>query len=84
MDVQVFDTWIKGSKGDIHIDILMPTDKKVGDAIEAGKKFLKRIGEDKATFATEECSFCHIQACTPEQAKAIEDDGYAIIKMSGC
>jgi len=84
MDLQVFDTWIEGSKGGIHIDVLVPKDKKLDDAIKFGKEFLKSIGEEGAKMTTEECTFCHIQKAIPEQEKEVNEKGYFIIKMQGC
>lgn len=84
MKLQVFDTWIEGSKGKIHIDILMPEGKSVDDAIASGKEFLKSISEENATLTTKECGFCHIASATSEQEKDVNEKGYSIIKMSGC
>lgn len=84
MGLQVFDTYVEGSKGTIHIDILMPEGKSKDEAIECGKKFLKSIGEENAKLTTEECRFCHITIPSEDQQKDIDAQGYSIIKMSGC
>jgi hypothetical protein len=84
MDIQVFDTWVEGSKGTIHFDVFMPKGKTVKDAINSAKEYLKTIRQEKAKITTEECSFCHIQSANPEQEKQIKDKGYFIYKMKGC
>jgi len=84
MDIQVFDTWVKGSKGEIHFDVFMPKGKKEKDAVESAAIFLKTIGEDKAQITSKECSFCHIQQAKPEEEKEINTNGYFIYKMAGC
>ena len=84
MEIQVFDTYVDGSKGEMHFDVLMPKGKSADDAVNAAKSYLKSVGEDKAKITTKECSFCHIQDAQPEQEKEINSNGFFIIKMSGC
>jgi len=84
MDIQVFDTWVEGSKGKMHFDVYMPKGKSVNEAINSAKNFLTSIGQEKAKVTTEECSFCHIQQAQPNQEKEINEKGYFIYKMSGC
>jgi len=84
MDIQVFDTWVDGSNGQMHFDVYMPKGKSVNEAINSAKQFLKSIGQEKAKVTTEECSFCHVQQAQPNQEKEIKEKGYFIYKMSGC
>jgi len=84
MDIQVFDTYVEGSKGEMHFDVFVPKGKSANDAINSAKQFLKTIGQEKAKVTSEECSFCHIQQATPKQEEEIKSKGYFIYKMSGC
>lgn len=86
MEVNVFDTYVESSKGvTMHFDVL--TEKKEKDvkkAIEYAKIWLKSINEGSAKVTSEECSFCHSQATTPEIEKEIKKNGFYIVKMGGC
>ena len=84
MDIQVFDTYVDGLKGQMHFDVFMPKGKKVDDAVNSAKEYLKSVGEEKAKITTKECSFCHIQEAEPTEEKEIKEKGYFIYKMSGC
>ena len=84
MELQVFDTYVKGKNGEIHIDILVPKGKDINFALDSGKKFLKTINEEGAELTTKECRFCHITDASEIHQKEVETQGYAIIKMSGC
>ncbi len=84
MRLQVFDTHIKGSKGPIHIDILMPEDKTIDDAVISGNDFMKSIGEEGTIMTQKNCRFCHIHDATDLEEKDVKEKGYSIIKMSGC
>jgi len=41
MDIQVFDTYVEGSKGEMHFDVFVPKGKSANDAINSAKQFLK-------------------------------------------
>jgi len=84
IDIQVFDTYVEGSKGQMHFDVFMPKGKSANDAIESAKKYLKSIGEEKAKVTSKECSYCHIQQAQPKEEEEIKSKGYFIYKMSGC
>ncbi len=84
MDIQVFDTYVKGSKGEMHFDVFMPKGKSVDDAVNSAKSYLKSVGEENAKITTKECSFCHIQDAESDQEKEINENGFFIKKMSGC
>ena len=79
MELQVFDTYIKGANGEMHIDILMPKPKKSKHALVAGKEFLNSIGEENAELTS--CRFCHVIQGTPEQIKDVEKQGYYILEL---
>lgn len=80
----MFDTYVDGSKGQMHFDVFMPKGKNVKDAIDAAKTFLNSVGEKNAKVTSEECSFCHIQKAKPEEEKEIKSNGFFIYKMTGC
>jgi len=84
MEVEIHDTYVKGKKGEMHFDVAVPKGKGNAFAVESGKKWLESIGEKDAVITSKECTMCHTQGCTDEQEKEIKEQGYAIIKMSGC
>ncbi len=85
MKVQIHDTWVSGSKGQIHFDVALEDKKENNNdvAVKSAKKYLVSIGEEKATITSKECSFCHVQGCEENTEKEIKQNGYSIIKMSG-
>lgn len=85
MEVTVFDTYVKNSKGQtMHFDILVKDGKDIKYAIESGKKYLQSIGEANAKLTTSECRKCHVERAQPDVEKEIKTKGYFIVKMTGC
>ena len=54
--VHVYDTWVNGSKGKIHFDV-MTTDERT--ALKLAKEHLASIGEPDVAMTVKECRFCH-------------------------
>lgn len=81
MQIHVYDTWVKGTRGTMHFDVYLPEKNDKG-AIKFAKEFVNSLGEKDAKVTSNECSYCHSQGTTPEIAKEIEKNGYYIFKMS--
>lgn len=84
MGVKVYDTYVDGSDGQMHFDVLVPDDKDDAFAVASAKTYLESVNEGSAKITSDECSFCHIQNPTEEQTKEIADKGFFILKMSNC
>ena len=85
MEVAVFDTYVRKPEGGLmHFDILVESGIKGNTVYEYGKKYLVQKGYPHLKLTAKECRFCHIEDPTPEIARAIEHEGFAIIEMQGC
>ena len=56
--VHVFDTWVKGTKGLLHFDV-MTTDEAT--ALTLAKQHLASLGESGVPVTVKECQFCHTE-----------------------
>jgi heterodisulfide reductase subunit B len=79
--VHVYDTWVKGTKGTIHFDV-MTTDEAT--ALKLAKEYLAGIGEADAVITTKECRLCHSEPLvmfSAEQQKQFREKGGFIIPL---
>ena len=79
--VRVFDTWVKGTKGTVHFDV-MTTDEAT--ALRLGQVYMAQIGESAATLTTKECQYCHSEPSvmfSAEQQQQLKDNGGFIVPM---
>lgn len=79
--VHVFDTWVTGTKGRLHFDV-MTTDEET--ALRLAKAYLTRIGEAEATITTRECQFCHSEPLvmfTADQQRQFNEQGGFILEL---
>lgn len=84
MNVQVFDTHVKTSKGQyLHFDVLV-TPQQSDKAKLYAQLFLQQQGIDSADIEQQSCAFCHNEIATPLVTEAINRDGYYILKLQGC
>ena len=80
--VHVYDTWVKGTKGTIHFDV-MTTDEPT--ALKLARAHLAGIGETGATITTKECQFCHSEPLvmfSAEQQQQFREQGGFILPLS--
>jgi len=79
--VKVFDTWVTGTPGTLHFDV-MTTDEET--ALRLAKEYLKSIGEDAAVVTAKECQFCHSEPLvffSAEQQRQFKEQGGFIVKL---
>ncbi|MDH4097184.1 MAG: DUF2024 family protein [Nitrospira sp.] len=79
--IRVYDTWVIGTKGRIHFDV-MTTDEAT--ALKLAKEYLVGIGEPDTSVTTKECQFCHSEPLvmfSPEQQKQVKEKGGFIVPM---
>ncbi len=79
--VHVFDTWVKGSKGTIHFDV-MTTDQET--ALRLARRYLDGIGEGSAPVTVKECQFCHnepLALFSTEQQRQFREQGGFILEL---
>ena len=80
--VHVFDTWVKGTKGLLHFDV-MTTDEAT--ALTLAKQHLTSIGEGDVPVTVKECQFCHTEPLvmfSPEQQRQFREQGGFILTLS--
>ena len=80
--VHVFDTWVKGTKGLLHFDV-MTTDEAT--ALTLAKQHLASLGESGVPVTVKECQFCHTEPLvmfSPEQQRQFREQGGFIITLS--
>ena len=73
--VHVFDTWVKGTKGLLHFDV-MTTDEAT--ALTLAKQHLASLGEGSLPVTVKECQFCHTEPLvmfSPEQQRQFREQG---------
>ncbi len=79
--VRVFDTWVQGTKGTIHFDV-MTTDQDT--ALRLARHYLDGIGESAAAVTVEECQFCHSEPLaffSAEQQRQFREQGGFILEL---
>jgi len=79
--IRVYDTWVIGTKGRIHFDV-MTTDEAT--ALKLAKEYLVGIGEPDTLVTAKECQFCHSEPLvmfSPEQQKQVKEKGGFIVPM---
>ncbi|MCX5727493.1 MAG: DUF2024 family protein, partial [Nitrospirae bacterium] len=82
--VHVFDTWVKGTKGLLHFDV-MTTDEAT--ALTLAKQHLASLGEGHVPVTVKECQFCHTEPLvmfSPEQQRPSERVSGGPSPMAGC
>jgi len=85
MECAVYDTYVTKKDGKtMHFDVIVEANTSHEKAIEYGKEFLGKVGQDGQKMTQEECQFCHIQEAPPVVEKEIQEKGYYIQKMEGC
>ena len=85
MECAVYDTYVTKKDGKImHFDVVVDASTPHEKAIEYGKEYLSKAGQDGQKMTQEECQFCHIQDAPPFVETAIGQTGYWIQKMEGC
>ena len=80
--VHVFDTWVRGTKGLLHFDV-MTTDEAT--ALTLAKKHLASIGEANVPVTVKECQFCHTEPLmmfSSEQQRQFREHGGFIVSLS--
>jgi hypothetical protein len=80
--VHVFDTWVKGTKGLLHFDV-MTTDEAT--ALTLAKQHLASLGEGDVPVTAQECQFCHNEPLvmfSAEQQRQFREQGGFIITLS--
>ena len=80
--VHVFDTWVRGTKGLLHFDV-MTTDEAT--ALTLAKKYLASLGQDNVPVTVKECQFCHTEPLvmfSSEQQRQFREQGGFIVPLS--
>jgi|ERR1051325_2719205 hypothetical protein len=80
--VHVFDTWVRGTKGLLHFDV-MTTDEAT--ALKLAKQHLTSLGEGAVPVTVKECQFCHTEPLVmfnSEQQRQFREQGGFIITLS--
>jgi heterodisulfide reductase subunit B len=80
--VHVFDTWVRGTKGLLHFDV-MTTDEAT--ALKLAKQHLASLGEGAVPVTVKECQFCHTEPLVmfnSEQQRQFREQGGFIITLS--
>jgi len=82
MQCAVYDTYITKKDGRImHFDVIVESSTPYDKAIEYGKEYLKRVGQNGQKMTQEECQFCHNQQAPREVEQSIKQKGYFIQQM---
>lgn len=69
----------------MHFDIIVPKTESVEEKVFSyGRKYLKQKGLDNLELNTSVCSFCHVENCSEEWLRQIQQQGFAIYEMEGC
>lgn len=79
--VHVYDTWVTGSHGTIHFDV-MTTDEAA--ALKLARAYLNSIGEVNAPVTLRECRFCHSEPLvmfSADQQKQFRENGGFIVVL---
>ena len=85
MECAVYDAYVKKRYGKMmHFDVIVSEDTTHEKAIEYGKEYIERAGQEGQRFSQEECQFCHIQKAPQFVENSIRERGYWIQKMEGC
>ncbi|MBI4024513.1 MAG: DUF2024 family protein [Verrucomicrobia bacterium] len=85
MEIAVYDTYVVKKNGErMHFDVIVPKGATHEKAIQHGREYLKKIGQDGQTLTARECEFCHIENASPKIEKAIQESGCFICEMEGC
>lgn len=84
MNIDVYDTYVHTSEGDLlHFDFLLPSGKG-GMATQHAKEWLQSIGGHPEEVSLDKCSYCHTETATLEMVRQIHERGYFIIQIEGC
>ncbi len=85
MRLQVYNTYaIRGNNQTMHFDVLMPEGSSARDARRHAADWLRQIGITDERFRLDSCMLCHTEEATPEFARDVQRQGYAILQMEGC
>jgi len=86
MQVSVWDTYVTKKDGSMmHFDIIVPSEVKDTTTIyNYGKIYLESKGQENQPLSAKECSFCHIEAVSPNWEDEINKNGCFIIEMENC
>jgi hypothetical protein len=79
--VHVYDTWVQGTKGRIHFDV-MTTDEAT--ALTLATRYLERLGEGDRPVTVKECQFCHSEPLvmfSAEQQRQFREEGGFIVPL---
>jgi len=85
MQLEVYNTYAThGDNETMHFDVLMPQGSSAHQARLNAADWLRRIGVLDHQFRLDSCQLCHVEEATPEYARDIKQQGYAILQMEGC
>lgn len=85
MKIDVYDSFATTEKGVLmHFDVFVLAGATKEQALDYGRQWLQSIGEPPTSLEQSRCNFCHSELANPNVAKAIESQGFYILKMEGC
>ena len=85
MKVAVYDTYVtKKNGGTMHFDILVSEEMSSEQALQFGKEYLQKVGQEGQPLSAKECEFCHIEQAKPAVEQSIRERGFHIVEMEGC
>ena len=85
MKVAVYDSYVTRRDGKVmHFDIVVPETVPHHKALEFGKEYLKRAGQEGQPLTATESQFCHVEEAGPDIEQSIRVQGFHIHEMEGC
>jgi Domain of unknown function (DUF2024) len=79
--VHVYDTWVKGKTGLLHLDVMTTNETT---ALTLAQQYLASIGESDVPVTLKECQFCHSEPLvlfSAQQQKQFREQGGFIVRL---
>lgn len=84
MKLDVYNTFAMRSDGELmHFDVVLPVGSDL-DARTTAMQWLAGIGVTTGEVKLRSCELCHVEEATPEYARQVKNQGYAILQLEGC